>query len=164
MKNPAESPTSESLYLWATSRCAVKEYCRSEIKEKLLQKGASVTVADALISRLEKERYIDEERYARAFAADKFRFAHWGRVKIRYALQLKGIDSNITNEALSLLPEDDYREELLAFIRSRSRSCKADSPYALKQKIARSAINRGFEPGIVFSLLDELGLLGEEDE
>ncbi len=155
MKSHTESPTPEALYLWATSRCAVKEHCRSEIKEKLLQKGATVSVADALLERLEKERYVDEERYARAFVSDKFRFAHWGRIKIRYALQLKGISPQLIDEALSGIPEEGYRDELLSFIESRRRTVKADSPYALKQKLARAAINRGVEPGAVFDLLNK---------
>ena len=164
MKSRTEPPTPEALYLWAASRCAVKEYCRSEIKEKFLQKGATVSVAETLIERLEKERYIDEERYARAFVSDKFRFAHWGRVKIRYALQLKGISPQLIDEALSLVQEESYQDELRAFIQSRRRTVKADSPYALKQKLARAAISRGFEPSAVFAQLSELADISDEED
>lgn len=55
--------------------------------QKLLAKGATPDEVDETLGRLETESYIDEARYARAFVNDKFRFDHWGRIKIRYALR-----------------------------------------------------------------------------
>ena len=143
------------LYSWATSRCSQKEYCRSEITQKLRTKGATPAEIEALLKRLEAERYIDEERYARAFVSDKFRFDHWGRIKIAYALRQKGIDTNTIDDALAQIDDADYRRSLADFIALRRRTTKADSTYALNQKIARAAITRGFEPQMVFDALDE---------
>ena len=128
-------------YLWATGRCSQKEYCRSEIAQKLRTKGATPDEIESLLARLESERYIDETRYARAFVSDKFRFDHWGRIKIVNALRMK------------LITDDDYRASLSDFIASRRRTTKGDTPYAINQKIARSAISRGFEPHLVFDAL-----------
>lgn len=133
-------------YQWATSRCAQKEYCRSEIAKKLLAKGATPDEVDDTLGRLEAESYIDEARYARAFVNDKFRFDHWGRIKIRYALRQKGVSDFDTDDALALIDDDDYRQALADFIASRRRTTKGDTPYAVNQKIARAAITRGFEP------------------
>ncbi len=142
-------------YSWATSRCSQKEYCRSEIAQKLRTKGATSAEIEALLDRLETERYIDEARYARAFVSDKFRFDHWGRIKITYSLRQKGIDANTIDDALAQIDDDDYRQSLTDFIASRRRTTKADSSYALNQKIARAAITRGFEPQMVFDALGE---------
>lgn len=138
---------------WATSRCAQKEYCRSEIAKKLLAKGATPDEVDETLGRLEAESYIDEARYARAFVNDKFRFDHWGRIKIRYALRQKGVSDFDTDDALALIDDDDYRQALADFIASRRRTTKGDTPYAVNQKIARAAITRGFEPQMVFDAL-----------
>lgn len=140
-------------YQWATNRCAQKEYCRSEIAKKLLAKGATPGEVDDTLRRLEAESYIDEARYARAFVNDKFRFDHWGRIKIRYALRQKGVSDFDTDDALALIDDDDYRQALTDFIASRRRTTKGDTPYAVNQKIARAAITRGFEPQMVFDAL-----------
>lgn len=144
----------DKIYLWATSRCATKEYCRSELAPKMAAKGADAEEVEQLLERLERENYLNESRYAHAFVADKFRFDHWGRIKIRQALRLKGISESCTEEALrEAVNEDDYRLALLDFIAAKRRSTKADSDYALKQKVARSALSRGFEPTLVFAAL-----------
>lgn len=140
-------------YLWATSRCAVKEYCCAEIASKLQQKGATADEVDALLERLVQEKYIDEARYAAAFVSDKFRFDHWGRIKISHALRQKGIADSLIREALEEIDEEEYRSLLTDFILSKRRTTKGDNAYAINQKIARSAITRGFEPYLVFDLL-----------
>lgn len=144
----------EKLYAWATSRCALKEYCLSELTAKLTAKGATPEQVNAILDQLQKENYVNEERFALAFTADKFRFDHWGRVKISQALHMKGIDEPFIAKALeNSVPEDEYRLSLLDFIKAKRHSTQADSAYALKQKIARSAISRGFEPQLVFAAL-----------
>ena len=87
--------------------------------------------------------------------SDKFRFDHWGRIKIAYSLRQKGINAHTIEDALAQIDDDDYHQSLADFIASRRRTTKADSPYALNQKIARAAITRGFEPQMVFDALDE---------
>lgn len=140
-------------YLWATSRCAVKEYCCSEIETKLRQKGATQDEIDTLLERLVNEKYIDESRYAEAFVSDKFRFDHWGRVKISHSLRQKGIADSLIREALEQIDDEEYRTMLTDFIQSKRRTTKGDTPYAINQKIARAAITRGFEPYMVFDQL-----------
>lgn len=144
----------KDLYLWGTSRCAVKEYCCSEIASKLAAKGATSEQIDTILNRLQDEHYIDEARYAAAFASDKFRFDHWGRIKISQALRLKGITQHIISEALhNSINEDEYRIGLLDFIKNKRRTTKAANDFTLKQKVARAAISRGYEPPIVFAAL-----------
>lgn len=146
-------------FQWAASRCAAKEYCRSEILKKLLEKGADNQETEAVLERLEKERYIDEGRYAHAFSSDKIRFNGWGKVKVRYALRNKGLSDAVIEEALAQIDEQTYVRVLKDFIASRRRTLQAPTSYALGQKVARAAISRGFEPSLVFSLI---GSEGEE--
>ena len=100
------------------------------------------------------ERYVDDARFAAAFVADKFRFVHWGRIKIRYMLHLKGVADNVVEEALQQIDETAYTETLKQFLESRSRSVQAATPFALRQKVARAAIGRGFEPDLVFQVMN----------
>lgn len=143
----------KKLYLWATSRCSQKEYCRSELAQKMRQKGASSALTEQLLQRLESERYVDETRYARAFVSDKFRFESWGKMKIRYTLQQKGLSNNDIEEGLSAISEEDYKNSLKVFLNHKLKTTKGETAYDIKSKAARSAITRGFEPQLVFAQL-----------
>lgn len=141
-------------YLWASARCAVKEYCHAEIEAKLKNKGTTPEETESIIQKLENEGFINENRYAEAFAADKFRFDHWGRTKIRYALRNKGITESIVNQAIDkCIDPEAYHMALKDFIAAKTRQTKAPDAYTLRQKVARAAIARGFEPHLVFELL-----------
>lgn len=144
------------LYAWAAARCARQECSRRDISTKLVGKGATAAEAREMVDRLVGEGFIDDARYARAFVADKFRFEHWGRVKISYMLHLKGLPDNVVDEALQQIDEAQYAETLKDFLEGKLRTVRAATPYALRQKVARAAISRGFEPDLVFQALDLL--------
>lgn len=144
------------LYAWAAARCARQECSRRDISTKLVGKGATAAEAREMVDRLVGEGFIDDARYARAFVADKFRFEHWGRVKISYMLHLKGLPDNVVDDALQQIDEAQYAETLKDFLEGKLRTVRAATPYALRQKVARAAISRGFEPDLVFQALDLL--------
>ena len=144
------------LYAWAAARCARQECSRRDISTKLVGKGATAAEAREVVDRLVGEGFIDDARYARAFVADKFRFEHWGRVKISYMLHLKGLPDNVVDDALQQIDEAQYAETLKDFLEGKLRTVRAATPYALRQKVARAAISRGFEPDLVFQALDLL--------
>ena len=144
------------LYAWAAARCARQECSRRDISTKLVGKGATAAEAREVVDRLVGEGFIDDARYARAFVADKFRFEHWGRVKISYMLHRKGLPDNVVDEALQQIDEAQYAETLKDFLEGKLRTVRAATPYALRQKVARAAISRGFEPDLVFQALDLL--------
>ena len=71
--------------------CAWQERCRSEAWTKLLQLGCPRAEVQRLLGVLEYEGFLDEARFARAYARGKFSQKGWGRVKIRAALRGKGV-------------------------------------------------------------------------
>jgi len=85
----AESLLFETALKKAMALCAGREYCRSDIRQKLSTWSIDATDAEKIISKLVIEKFIDEERYCTAFVRDKFRYNKWGRVKIASALKMK---------------------------------------------------------------------------
>lgn len=145
---------SAAAYEWATSRCALREYCRTDILRKLLEKGLPRPEADCLLDRLEAERYLDEARYAEAFVTDKTALDRWGRIKTRQALMMKGIDPAVIARALDTIDPDAYRATLRDLLREKARTLPATPPYQLRQKLIRYAAGRGFEADEVFGCLE----------
>lgn len=125
--------------------CASAEHCKSEISEKLQRWGIAYAAIDRIIAQLEQEKYIDEERYSRAFVNDKYRFEKWGKVKISQALQLKKIPYMTYASFLNEIDEEEYLSILRGLLASKRKSIRATDEFELNGKLVRFALSRGFE-------------------
>ena len=96
-KNASRMLTYEQAMLRLTSLCSTSEHCQSDGREKLYKWGLSREDSEKIIDYLLDEKYIDEYRYANAYANDKLRFSHWGRAKIRSMLYMQHIPEACIN-------------------------------------------------------------------
>lgn len=139
-------PLSENeALLRLTALCAGSEQCEWNIRQKMQRWGLPNDVQDRIVDRLYDERYIDEERFANAYARDKMRYNHWGRQKIEQMLRLLRLSNTAIRQALEALPEDEYQQILHNIIAAKARSIKAESDYERNGKLIRFALGRGFE-------------------
>lgn len=129
----------------AASLCSTSEHCIAEITEKLARWGMSQAQSDDIINRLLDEKYIDESRYAMAYARDKLRFSHWGRVKIRMMLRMQHIPDSLIREALDALDPQEYTDIAQQVIKAKMRSTDFTDSYTASAKVIRFAMQRGFE-------------------
>lgn len=146
----------------AATYCARAERAPSEVMSHLLAWGVDEDAACSIVERLKKENYVDEDRYARAYVRDKYRFARWGRLKIRQGLRAKHIDSAVIALALTEeIDEDTYRSHLTDLLRAKQRGTRARNAYDPRAKLYRFAASRGFESEVIAACLD---LPEDEDE
>ena len=75
----------------AASLCSKKEYCCDDIRKKLLAWEIAPEDCSRILDFLQKNKFIDEARFASFYARDKFRFNRWGVQKIGLMLRQKGI-------------------------------------------------------------------------
>lgn len=139
------TPASETLYARLASACARREHCRQDVFRKLSAADLPEDEADAVVSRLEKEGFLDEGRYARAFVHDKTLYDRWGRQKTRQALKLRGVPQAEIDAALDEIDEEEYECGLRELLAAKARSVKAKNDYERRQKLLRFAAGRGFE-------------------
>jgi regulatory protein len=129
--------------------CSKSEKCISDIRKKLekwqLPEGELQKVIDALV----EEKFIDEQRFAESFVRDKFRFNHWGKIKITHHLKAKGIVSTHIARAMQEIDEEDYLKTLKELLAQKNKSVKADNNYERKAKLIRFAQGRGFDYEII---------------
>ena len=151
--------TEQEAYLQLAALCAQAEHCQQEMRDKMRRWELDETVQNRIIDRLIKERYVDDERYARAFVKDKIRYNKWGRRKVQQALWMKRIDADIQQRVLDEIDEKEYLDVLRPLLKQKRKSIKAESDYELNQKLLRFALGRGFGFDIIRQCLD----VGEED-
>ena len=138
--------------------CSRSEHCTSEIQEKLKIWGLSSEDSEPVIEKLVEEKYLDDERFARAYVKDKFRFNHWGKQKIAYMLHAKNISSEILELAFEEIEDEGYSDELRKLLTDKEKSIKAKDKYDKRNKLMRFAMGRGFESSQISSILKELGI------
>ena len=146
--------TEQEAYLQLAALCAQAEHCQQEMRDKMRRWEIDETVQNRIISRLVKERYIDDERYARAFVKDKIRYNKWGRRKVQQGLWQKHIDADIQQRVLDEIDDKEYLDVLRPLLKQKRKSIKAANDYELNQKLMRFALGRGFGFDIIRQCLD----------
>lgn len=127
--------------------CAKSERCISDVKRSLYRWRMAKEDYEPIIARLLKDKFVDEERYARAYVRDKIGCASWGRRKIEQGLKAKGIPKEIIEEALQQVEPERQAEKLETmlyrrFLREREKS---KGVYELRTKLFRWAMGRGYD-------------------
>ena len=141
---------------YSMALCSSRERCRSEIAEKLRERDLSETDIGKILATLEKDKFLDEVRYAASFSRDKLKFNKWGKLKIRYALSGKLIPEAIIGQALAGIDEEYYAGILREELQKKRKTIKGSNAFDLKGRLFRFAQQRGFESGLIYSILDEI--------
>ncbi len=129
----------------AATLCAAGEQCIAQIADKLTRWGQSPETTARIVDMLVEERFIDERRFARAYALDKFRYNGWGRLNISRNLRHLGISEADQREGIGAIEGKEYRQALRTLLAAKARSVKAKSTYERNGKLVRFALGRGFE-------------------
>lgn len=123
--------------------CASREYCCSEIRRKLSPLQADD--AEEILQKLCKEGFVDDVRYARAFARDKSSLQGWGSIKIRLALQQKAIDSSTIASALEEIDVESAAVKCEQVLKAKWKALEGEKDAARrKARFFRYAVGRGY--------------------
>lgn len=132
--------------------CVTGEHCLQEMRDKMYRWGVDKEVQERVLEHLVENRFIDEERYARAFVKDKARYNKWGSRKIEQALWAKRIPESIIHEALNVVEPEEYVTTLRSLLKSRKGS--GSGSYEDNLRLMRFALGRGFTMDIIRQCID----------
>lgn len=148
-------------------QCSRGEHSSGEMMQKLRQWGLAEHERQDIIDRLIDEKYIDDERFCRAFVNDKVHFDRWGRRKIELALYKKGVSKDISTPILDLIDEQEYISTLRELLITKRRTTHAESEYEMNGKLIRYALARGFTYDVIRKCIDsadDYDITIDEDE
>ena len=136
-------------------QCSRREYCSGDILKKASKAlDGDTEQAVKVLGTLIREKYVDDLRYASAFARDKSSIAGWGEVKIRYMLSSKGIDRDTISKAMEEIDVRKADDRLKKLMENKYKSLKEDPQ--CKLKLLRFALGRGYSYDEVSAVLNEL--------
>ncbi len=124
--------------------CALQERCQMEVRQKLLSYGMQADDVESVICDLIVEGYINETRYATAFARGKFNIKGWGKHKITAFLKAKGISTPCIKIALREISDEQYAGKLQAAMNKWLACHHENSPALLRQKLIRHLLSKGY--------------------
>lgn len=136
--------------------CAYQDRCHQEVRSKLLNMGVYGDWLEEIMVLLIEENFLNEERFARSFARGKFRMKQWGRNRIRKELRQRNISDYCIRKAMEEIEEQDYQDTLKAVLLKKAGSLKEEDAFKMKNKLARHALGRGFEPDLAWQLIERL--------
>ena len=134
--------------------CAYQERCHSKVKEKLYNLGIWKKEHDEIIATLIEENYLNEERFAIAFAGGRFRIKKWGRTKITYELKQKQISDYCIKKALKQIDEEDYLKVLGKLAKEKYASLKNDQHLIRKKKTIDYLQQKGYEYELIIRSIE----------
>lgn len=130
--------------------CAYQERCHQEVRSKLYGYGLYRDEVDEILSTLITDGFLNEERFAKAFSGGKFRIKKWGRIKITHALESKGLSANCIRIALKEIDDEAYLTTLRQLLADKSIELDIDDPFVLRDRLSAYAIQKGYEPDLVW--------------
>ncbi len=141
--------TEQEAFLRLATLCAQAEHCEYEMLEKMRRWQLPDEAQARVMQRLVSERYVDNNRYALAFARDKVKYNKWGRRKVEQALWQKHIADDIRQQVLADISDRDYVAVLRPLLQQKRRSVKARNDYELRMKLIQFALGRGFTMDVI---------------
>jgi len=145
----------------AASYCAYQERSHSEVRQKLRAMGASGSIAERILTQLITDNFLNEERFARAFARGKNSIKKWGRNRIRQELQQHGVSEPNIRLGLSEIDENFYLSQFEILLASKWETINEPDPMKRRKKCSDFLIYKGYEPDLVYNEIRRIYEVGK---
>lgn len=133
-----------------------QERCRQDIVSKLYKLSIPERFHQDYIQHLEEENYLNEERFCNQFVKSKIRGNKWGRKKVAFALQQKGVQPSDIDKALEGFSTEEYANIAIRVAEKKNKTIKTDDIWKRKQKLYKYLAQKGFETSIINTTLERV--------
>jgi regulatory protein len=152
-KKPKKKLTPNQALIKAQMSCAYQERCQQEMRDKLYEWGLHSNEVENIIADLISTNFLNEERFAKAFAGGKFRIKKWGKVKIKIELKKRKISDYCIRKGLAEIDDKDYINTLKEVISKKLKENTKGKIQVRNYKAAQYAQSRGFEGDLIWDII-----------
>lgn len=136
--------------------CSYQERCHQDVQKKLESMHMVPIAIDTIIVHLIDTNFLNEERFAKAFARGKFRIKKWGKYRITQELKRREITKNLITSALNEISDADYLATFHELAEKKARSIKETNVQKKKKKLADYLLYRGWESHLVYDKVNQI--------
>lgn len=133
--------------------CAYQERSQQEVRDKLYEWGLWPAAVEQIISELIEGNFLNEDRFAKAYAKGKFSQKAWGRIKIKQGLKLKRVPDVLIKKALLTIDTDDYLTALTKVLEKKAAVLSEKNAVKRRYKLQQYAMGRGYEADLIADVL-----------
>lgn len=155
-KKPKKKLTPNQATIKAQLSCAYQERCQQEMRDKLYEWGLHSNDVENIIANLISDNFLNEERFAKAYAGGKFRIKKWGRIKIKIELKKRKISDYCIKKGMQEIDDADYIKTLKDIITKKLKENPKGKQQVRNYKAAQYAISRGYEGDLVWEEIKQL--------
>lgn len=153
---PSKSYTVEQALSRMEHYCAYQERCHKEVEQKLFEMSLIPQAKEKIILHLLEHNFLNETRFAKAFARGKFSIKHWGKQRIIKELKMRQISAHNIREALNEIDPVVYAESFKALALKKNLGLSETNVYKRRKKLADYLLYRGWESDWVYEKVREL--------
>ena len=136
--------------------CTYQERCHQEVVNKLRELGMIPLAIDTVVSKLIRDNYLNEARFAQSFARGKFRIKKWGKIRIKRELKARQVSDYNIKRGLKEIPENDYNNTFWFLFEKRKKAVDGNNPLTQKKKIISYMVYRGWETQKIYEALQDI--------
>lgn len=136
--------------------CSIQDRCQLDVENKLFNWGLSEIKIKEIVKVLEKNNFINEQRFSNSYTLGKFKIKKWGKIKIKFHLKLKRISSSCIDNSFKLLSLDDYIKTINNLLSKKLLIIQSRNNYEKNAKAAKYLIGKGYEPTLVWQELKKI--------
>lgn len=137
--------------------CAYQERSHKEVRDKLYSFGLYKNEVEQLVADMVEADYLNEERFAIAFAGGKFRMKGWGKMKIKAELKNRGVSEYCIKIGLARIDTVSYAASLEKLFNTRLQALKTEKNiFIKKRKVQQFLLQRGFEPALINAWINKI--------
>lgn len=141
--------------------CAYQERCHMEVREKCWELGLRGEDIENAIAHLVEDGFLNEERFAKAYAGGKFRMQHWGKKKISMMLKQKQVSAYCIRKGLEEIDEEEYEKTLQQLASRKYELLKSEQYLKRQYKTMQFLLQRGFEQELARAAIEQIAKKGE---
>jgi regulatory protein len=132
--------------------CAYQERCHADVSKKLWSLKIPQSGHDEIILHLISNNYLNEERFAKAFARGKFRIKKWGKLKISLELKSRQISDYCIGKGMEEIDAEEYYQTCKELYEKKYATLKDSKTYIKHQKTVKFLISKGYESNMVWEI------------
>ncbi|RZJ68548.1 MAG: RecX family transcriptional regulator [Flavobacterium sp.] len=136
--------------------CAYQERCHDEVVAKLRSMSMIQQAVDAIVVHLIQHNFLNEERFAIAFARGKHRIKHWGKVRITNELKHRHISQRNIATALKEITPDEYYATFHSTAQKHWETLPERDTLKKRKKFCDFLLRKGFESNLVYEKMKDL--------
>ena len=135
-------------YFIALNYISIKMRSINELNNYLIRKQVSEKTIEKVINRLEKEGYLNDFKFAKAYTNDQVLITNKGPLKIRLELKKYGIKDEIIEEVIEEIDKNILKEKL-SNLMAKQFKIKKGSSNSLKIKLINYFTNLGYDKDMI---------------